>query len=93
MPRRPGSPNRARRIEHQPLRYKKRVWHYDGRLYAADHQLHITKIHGPLTDPAALNEAIRAECARLRVTVHLDDERAAGVISGAVRLAMPWEIQ
>ena len=77
MPRKPGSPNRGKRVEHQPIKHGKRRWHYDGTLFP-DH-LDITKVHGEISGPltAALDAAIKTECRRLGVTINMDD-RAVG---------------
>lgn len=91
MPGKAARPRKSHRIEHKPLRHAKRLWHYDGRLYPSDRALHITKIHGRLDDAAGLDAAIKAECKRLSVTVHLLDDKAGEMILSNVRLAMPWD--
>lgn len=98
MPRKPGIPNKARRIEHAPLRHQSHVWFYDGRLYPGVHDdqstgekggLHITKIHGRIDSRclAELDEAIKTECRRLGVGIVLDDRKAADLLLFGIAIA------
>lgn len=73
MPRKPGSKNRAKRVEHQLLAHGGHQWRYSGKLYAD--RLEISKISGDFTIARLgdLNEAIKSECMRLGVPLHLND--------------------
>lgn len=74
----PRAANKSLPVRHQPLRYRRRKWFYDGRLSLDGKNLHITRVHGDIAGRASdLDNAIKAECRRLGATVHLDDRNAA----------------
>lgn len=74
-----GTPNKGRAVEHQLLKHGKRQWRYSGKLYA-DH-LDINKIDGEITGHVAeLDAAIKRECTRLHLPVHLNDPVAADLM-------------